>query len=63
MRALRDPAFPIAYAKRFSVESYPVLGFAVMTAPTGRDVFSRVLRFSSIVTTSGRDARRSRGRA
>ena len=54
MRALHDPAFPIVYAKRFSVESYPMLGFAIMTAPTGRDVFTRVLRFSSIVTTSGR---------
>ena len=61
MRALRDPAFPIAYAKRFLVESYPVLGFAVMTAPTGRDVFSRVLRFSSIVTMSGRLHTREEG--
>ena len=61
MRALHDPAFPIAYAKRFLVESYPVLGFAVMTAPTGREVFARVLRFSSIVTTSGRLRTREEG--
>jgi Arabinose-binding domain of AraC transcription regulator, N-term len=61
MRALRDPAFPITYAKRFSVESYPVLGFAIMTAPTGREVFARVLRFSSIVTTSGRLRTREEG--
>jgi AraC-like DNA-binding protein len=61
MRALHDPALPIAYAKRFSVESYPVLGFAIMTAPTGHEVFARVLRFSSIVTTSGRLRPREEG--
>ncbi|HYM22466.1 MAG TPA: AraC family transcriptional regulator [Vicinamibacterales bacterium] len=61
MHALRDPAFPIAYARRFSVESYPVLGFAVMTAPTGREVFARVLRYSAVVTTSGRLHTREEG--
>jgi hypothetical protein len=61
MRALHDPAFPIMYAKRFAVESYPLLGFAVMTAQTGREAFDRVLRFSSIVTTSGRLRTREEG--
>jgi len=54
MRALQDPAFPIAYGRGFAIERYPILGFAVMTAATGREAFELVLRFGSIVTTSGR---------
>jgi AraC-like DNA-binding protein len=54
MRTLRDPGFPIAYARGFTIEHYPILGFAVMTAQSGREAFERVLRFGSIVTTSGR---------
>jgi AraC-like DNA-binding protein len=53
MRALRDPTFPVAFARSFSLEDYPVLGFAVMTAPTGREAIARVVRFGELVTTSG----------
>src|ERR1700677_2749895 len=30
MRAVGDPGFPMAYASAFSIESYPILGFAVL---------------------------------
>lgn len=32
MRQLDDAGFPIFYARRFEVERYPLLGFAVLTA-------------------------------
>ena len=61
MRVLRDPGFPIAYARDFTIEHYPILGFAVMTAQSGREAFERVLRFGSIVSTSGRWSMRDEG--
>jgi len=54
LRALRDPAFPVTFARSFSLEDYPVLGFAVMTAPSGREAIARLVRFGELVTTSGR---------
>ena len=61
MRMLRDPGFPLAYARDFEVERYPILGFALMTAPSGREAFERVIRFASIVSTSGRWSMRQEG--
>jgi len=54
MRQLRDDALPIAVARTFAIEHYPTLGFAVMTAPTGREALARVVRFGGIVSRSGR---------
>jgi AraC-like DNA-binding protein len=54
MRRVRDDGLPIAVARSFSLEQYPVLGFTVMTAATCRDAIVRVVRFGSIVTTSSR---------
>jgi AraC-like DNA-binding protein len=53
MRAVRDPGFPMAYGSAFSIESYPILGFAVLTAATGREAFARAIRYGSIVSPSG----------
>jgi AraC-like DNA-binding protein len=53
MRALGDPGFPMAYASAFAIESYPILGFAVLTAPTGREAFARAIRYGGIVSRSG----------
>ncbi|HVZ72927.1 MAG TPA: AraC family transcriptional regulator ligand-binding domain-containing protein [Polyangia bacterium] len=61
MRLLRDASFPVFYAQRFEVERYPLLGFAIMTAPTVREAFARVMRFSAIVTTSGHWSKREEG--
>jgi AraC-like DNA-binding protein len=61
MRLLGDPSFPVFYAQQFVVERYPLLGFALLTAPTVREAFARVMRFSAIVTTSGRWSMREEG--
>jgi AraC-like DNA-binding protein len=53
MRALGDPSFPMVYAGAFSIESYPILGFAVLTAASGREAFARAIRFGAIVGRSG----------
>ncbi len=53
MRAVRDPGFPMAYAGAFSIESYPILGFAVLTAPSGREAFARAIRYGTLVSRSG----------
>lgn len=53
MRALGDPGFPMAYASAFSIENYPILGFAVLTAPSGREAFARAIRYGGIVGRSG----------
>jgi AraC-like DNA-binding protein len=53
MRALGDPGFPMAYASAFSIESYPILGFAVLTAASGREAFARAIRYGAIVSRSG----------
>src|SRR5262249_61398753 len=54
MRLVRDPGLPVAVARRFTIERYPVLGFAVMTAPSVRESFLRVVRFGGLVSDSGR---------
>jgi AraC-like DNA-binding protein len=54
MRQLRDDGLPVVVARTFALEHYPILGFAAMTAPTVREALARVVRFSRIVTTSGR---------
>jgi AraC-like DNA-binding protein len=54
MRAVRDPALPIAFAQGFALEHYPVLGFLAMTAPTVREAAACVVRFGDLIGTSGR---------
>lgn len=53
LRRVRDEALPMTVAQGFSLEHYPVLGFAVMTALSGREALTRVTRFSRIVSTAG----------
>jgi AraC-like DNA-binding protein len=52
MRRLRDPGFALELARSFQLEHYPVLGFAVMTAPTSREAILRAGRFGALVTRS-----------
>ncbi|HKO51522.1 MAG TPA: AraC family transcriptional regulator [Polyangiaceae bacterium] len=54
MRALRDDGLPVHVARTFSIEHYSVLGFAVMTAASGREAIARVLRFTALLTDGGR---------
>jgi len=53
MRLLRDDGFPIAMACTFALDHYPLLGFVLMTAPSGREAIARLVRFSALVSTSG----------
>jgi len=54
LRRVRDDALPIEVARSFTLRDYPVLGFAVMTAASGRQALSLVTRFSGIVSSAGR---------
>jgi AraC-like DNA-binding protein len=53
MRAVRDDGLPVHVARTFSIEHYSVLGFAIMTAASGREAILRVVRFSSLLTNQG----------
>jgi AraC-like DNA-binding protein len=53
MRAIRDDGLPMHVARTFSIEHYSVLGFAVMTAASGREALSRVVRFVALITNHG----------
>jgi AraC-like DNA-binding protein len=53
MRAVRDDGLPVHVARTFSIEHYSVLGFAVMTAASGREALARVVRFVSLITNHG----------
>jgi AraC-like DNA-binding protein len=53
MRAVRDDGLPVHVARTFTIEHYAVLGFAVMTAASGREAIARVVRFAALVTNHG----------
>jgi len=53
MRAVRDDGLPVQVARTFSIEHYALLGFAVMTAASGREALARVVRFASLITNHG----------
>lgn len=53
MRAVRDDGLPVHVARTFSIEHYSVLGFAVMTATSGREALARVVRFVELITNHG----------
>lgn len=53
MRAVRDDGLPVHVARTFSIEHYSVLGFAVMTAASGREALARVVRFVALITNHG----------
>lgn len=48
MCALRDPALPLAAAKRIRLEDYAVLGFATTSAPTFRAALSLLARYGTL---------------
>ena len=52
MRQLRSPAFPIAYARRISIDHFDVLGFAAKTADDLAGAVDRFVRYHRIWTTS-----------
>lgn len=53
MRVVRDDGLPVHVARTFAIEHYSVLGFAVMTAASGREALARVVRFVALITNFG----------
>jgi AraC-like DNA-binding protein len=53
-RALRDPALPIKVAEVVRAEDYHLAGFAVMTSSNGRELLTRLQRYSRLHTNSDR---------
>jgi AraC-like DNA-binding protein len=47
MRALRDPALPLAAAQRIRLENYTALGFAVTSASSVRAAISMLVRYGA----------------
>lgn len=53
-KTLDDPSLPIRVAEKTTIEDLNVLGFALMTAPSVRQAFDTLTRYSALVTDSGR---------
>ena len=54
MRSVRDPGWPIRYARTLSVDSYDALGLACKTAPNVREALRRVCRYQRLWTDTSR---------
>jgi AraC-like DNA-binding protein len=52
-RAVDDPAVPVRYAASSRVEDTGLLGYAAMTASSGRAALERVARYQRLVNDSG----------
>ncbi|MCA9541144.1 MAG: AraC family transcriptional regulator [Myxococcales bacterium] len=48
VRALDDPGWPIHLATRLRPEDYSVVGFALLTAPSGRAALDRAVRYQQL---------------
>jgi AraC-like DNA-binding protein len=51
---LGDPTLPIATGATTRLEDLHLMGFAVMTAPTGLEALAQAIRFAPLITDSGR---------
>lgn len=54
VRTLDDPGVPIQFAERMSPSDFGVLGFAAMTAPSGRDALHRAARYYELLVDMSR---------
>jgi AraC-like DNA-binding protein len=54
MRTLRDPGFPVAYARGIKLESFGLPGFAALTSPDGLTAAQRMARYQRLTSDSGR---------
>lgn len=63
MRALRDPALPIAFATTVRLEDYHLLGFLALTSADGRAALHRLSRYLGLLTEAGEWVLEDRGRA
>ena len=62
MRALRQPAFPLSYARGFRFELFGVAGYAALTAPDGWEAARRMARFQRLASDVGRIELEEHGR-
>jgi AraC-like DNA-binding protein len=53
-RQFGDPSLPFKIARTVVPEDYDVLGYALLTSPSARDAIERLLRYSHVITDSGR---------
>jgi AraC-like DNA-binding protein len=49
-----DASIPLELARGIRLDDLGVMGFTVLTAPTGREAFARAVRYAPLITTSGR---------
>ncbi|HMK73133.1 MAG TPA: AraC family transcriptional regulator, partial [Myxococcaceae bacterium] len=61
MRALRQPSFPMTYARGFRLELFGVVGYAALTASDGWEAAQRMARFQRLSTDVGRMVLEERG--
>lgn len=52
--ALREPALPILLARQLHVEDFHLMGYAIMTASSGRESVERAIRYMPFITNSTR---------
>ncbi len=53
-RQLGDPLLPLAIARAMRLEDLQLMGFAILTAPTGHAALAQAIRYAPLVTDSGR---------
>jgi AraC-like DNA-binding protein len=53
VRATNDSALPIAIGRQVKLEHLDLMGFAVLTAATGRAALAEAIRFAPLITDSG----------
>lgn len=53
-RELADPLLPLRVGRGTRLEDLQLMGLAALTAPTGQDALARAIRYSPLVTDSGR---------
>src|SRR5215831_1502672 len=53
MRTVRDPGFPMVYARTIKLESFGLPGFAALTAPDGLSAAQRMARYQRLTSDSG----------
>ncbi|HSK02779.1 MAG TPA: AraC family transcriptional regulator ligand-binding domain-containing protein [Kofleriaceae bacterium] len=53
-RQLGDPLLPLRIARATRLEDLQLMGFAILTAPTGHAALAQAIRYAPLITDSGR---------
>lgn len=54
VRALGDPLLPLRIGRAMRLEDLQLMGFAVLTAPTGHAALAQAVRYAPLISDSGR---------